>query len=71
MFYFLKKEPKNFFTLAYVARLTYTSMNKSLLLLFFRKEGLPSLRLRQPHHKPRANHRPILAAPVLSTDPSP
>jgi hypothetical protein len=43
---FLKKEPKNPWTLAHVARRAYTPTNKSLLLLFFRKEDL-SLILKQ------------------------
>jgi hypothetical protein len=43
MFFFEKKEPKNVWTLAYLARRAYTPKNKSLLLLFFRKEDLPSL----------------------------
>jgi predicted TIM-barrel fold metal-dependent hydrolase len=41
MFFFEKKEPKNFWTLAYGTRRPYTPMDKSLLLLFFRKEDLP------------------------------
>jgi hypothetical protein len=37
----LKKEPKNFWALGYVARRAHTPKNKSHSLLFFRKEDLP------------------------------
>jgi hypothetical protein len=40
---FLKKELKSFCPLAYEAGLARTSSDKSLLLLFFRKEDLSSM----------------------------
>jgi hypothetical protein len=40
MFFFEKKEPKNFCHLDYGTGRAYTPSDQSLLLLFFRKEGL-------------------------------
>jgi hypothetical protein len=43
MFFFEKKEPENFWTLARALRLAVVPTCKSFLLLFFKKEGLSSL----------------------------
>jgi hypothetical protein len=42
MFFFEKKNQKTFGTGVVFDAAAYTQTNKSLLLLFFRKEGLPS-----------------------------
>jgi hypothetical protein len=42
MFFFEKKNQKTFAILAFALRLAYTPKSKSFLVLFFKKELLPS-----------------------------
>jgi urease subunit gamma len=63
-FFFEKKEPKNFWTLARVPVVLLSQTNKSFLLLFFKKEVLSSFGARM-HLTPREKDKLLISMAAI------